>query len=166
MWHQAFLPGWPGTFSVSQRRAWPAASCTFAETYPPNEGNILSDFSRYPCWHYGQGLFIGEWALDDRTVYVTNLSDASDASKLPVPTTFPSASTSTATSHANPNATSYATRYVFQMTLNLQSRPLGKWNKLEFSGYDSIDLGSGETIPLSLKHERPYHFSKVRSYAV
>ena len=122
--------------------------------------------SATPIFTSIQGLFIGEWALDDRIVYITNLSDASNASKLPLPTTFPSSSISTSSLHPNPNASSHSTRYVFQMTLNLQSRPLGKWNKLEFSGYDSVDLGSGETIPLTLKHERPYYFSKVRSYAI
>ena len=119
-----------------------------------------------PILTHIQGLFIGEWVLDDRIVYITNLSDASDVSKVPLPNAGPSSSTSTTAPHINPNAIPYPTRYVFQMALNLQSRPLGKWNKLEFSGYDSVDLESGETIPLSLKHERPYYFSKVRSYTV
>ena len=125
-----------------------------------------------------QGLFIGNWRLDGTTVHITNLADASDKSILPLPTTYsssfscdllslPAAAPSASASNNQPStATSYSTRYVFQMTLSLRSRPLGRWNKLEFEGYDSVDLESGETTPLSLKHERAFWFSKVRSYTV
>ncbi|KAF7982542.1 hypothetical protein HWV62_27508 [Athelia sp. TMB] len=59
----------------------------------------------------------------------------------------------------------FASRYVFQMTLTLGARPMGRWNRLDFDQYDSVDLRSGEVIGLGLKHERPFWFSKVRSYA-
>lgn len=41
---------------------------------------------------------------------------------------------------------------------------LTRWNKLDFDGYDSIDSKSGEALPVAMKHERPFWFSKVRSY--
>ena len=56
-------------------------------------------------------------------------------------------------------------RYSFQMVLDLRSRPLGRWNRLDLRTYDSVRLGSGEATPLALKNERPFWFSKVRSYA-
>ena len=59
-----------------------------------------------------------------------------------------------------------AMRYTFQMILDLRSRPLGRWNRLDFREYDSVEIASGEATPLALKHERPFWFSRVRSYAV
>ena len=56
-------------------------------------------------------------------------------------------------------------RYSFQMILELRSRPLGRWNRLDFRTYDSVHIGSGEATPLALKNERAFWFSKVRSYA-
>ena len=58
-----------------------------------------------------------------------------------------------------------ATRYSFQMVLDLRSRPLGRWNRLDLRAYDSVRVGSGEAVPLALKNERPFWFSKVKSYA-
>ncbi|KAI0705225.1 hypothetical protein BC835DRAFT_1410103 [Cytidiella melzeri] len=84
-----------------------------------------------------KGFFIGQWRLEGSTVYITNLMDPSG-------TTF---------------------RYAFQMILDLRSRPLGRWNRLDFRTYDSVSLESGEATPLALKNDRPYWFSKVRSYA-
>jgi len=83
-----------------------------------------------------KGLFIGTWRLHGATVLVTDLADPSGGT----------------------------TRYTFQMTLTLRSRPMGRWNKLEFVEYESVDCVSGEVMPLVLKHERPFWFSKVRSY--
>jgi F-box protein 9 len=111
-----------------------------------------------------KGLFIGEWQLDDNTVYITNLLDASGKLSLPLLTSQSSPSAPMHYSSAIATTTSYSTRYAFQMTLTLRSRPLGRWNKLNFEAYDSVDLESGETIPLNLKHERAFWFSKVRSY--
>ncbi|KAL5531343.1 hypothetical protein ACEPAG_4220 [Sanghuangporus baumii] len=83
-----------------------------------------------------KGLFIGNWSLEGTTVYVRDLTDPSGGNL----------------------------RYTFQMTLTLKSKPLGRWNKLDLAGYDSVNKENGETIPLGLKHERPFWFSKVRSY--
>ncbi len=57
-----------------------------------------------------------------------------------------------------------ANKYNFQMTLELRSRPLGKWNRLDILSYDSVNTESGEETPVALKHDRPFWFSKVRSY--
>ncbi len=59
-----------------------------------------------------------------------------------------------------------AIRYVFQMNLTLLSRPLGRWNKMDIVSYDSVNLETGDAAPVALKHERPFWFSKVRSYLV
>ncbi|KAF8141518.1 hypothetical protein EV363DRAFT_1391970 [Boletus edulis] len=56
------------------------------------------------------------------------------------------------------------TRYHFQMTLTLRSKPLGRWNKLDLVSYESVNIEDGEVMPLPLKHERPFWFSKVRSW--
>ena len=84
-----------------------------------------------------QGFFIGSWKLEGTTVYITDLMDPSGG----------------------------AMRYSFQMVLELRSRPLGRWNKLDFRTYDSVSLESGEATPLALKNDRPFWFSKVKSYA-
>lgn len=55
-------------------------------------------------------------------------------------------------------------RYMFQMTLELRSRPLGRWNRLSFKAYETVAIADGEVSSLPLKNERPYWFSKVRSY--
>ncbi|KAI0289454.1 hypothetical protein BC826DRAFT_1092769 [Russula brevipes] len=83
-----------------------------------------------------KGFYTGTWMLSGLTVHVSNLVDPS-----------------------NPT-----TRYSFKMTLTLRSRPLGRWNKLEFNEYESINIADGEAAALSLKNERPFWFSKVRSY--
>lgn len=51
------------------------------------------------------------------------------------------------------------------MLLDLRSRPLGRWNRLDLRAYESVNIGSGEASPLAIKNERPFWFSKVRSYA-
>lgn len=84
-----------------------------------------------------KGFYIGNWRLEGTTVYITDLMD-------------PSGDT---------------LRYSFQMVLELRSRPLGRWNRLDFRAYDSVSLSSGEATPLALKNDRPFWFSKVRSYA-
>lgn len=84
-----------------------------------------------------QGLLVGQWRLEGTNVYLTNLMD-------PFGSTL---------------------RYSFQMILDLRSRPLGRWNRLDFRAYDSVSLESGEATPLALKNDRPFWFSKVRSYA-
>jgi len=83
-----------------------------------------------------KGLMIGTWALHGTTVFITELSEQGGVNN----------------------------KYTFQMTLTLRSRPTGRWNKLDFASYESVNMGSGEAIPLALKNERPFWFSKVRSY--
>ena len=103
-----------------------------------------------------QGLFLGRWALQGNTVSIVDLTDSMGST----------------------------TRYTFQMSLNLRSRPLGRcvadfdhwinvlltkksydrWNKLDFIGYDSVHCDTGEATALALKNERSFWFSKVRSY--
>jgi len=85
-----------------------------------------------------KGLSIGNWELTGNTVLVTSLLDPSAGSRM---------------------------KFAFQMTLELRSRPLGRWNRLEFRAYDTVDIESGEATPLPLGHERPFWFSKVKSYA-
>ncbi|KII87322.1 hypothetical protein PLICRDRAFT_177086 [Plicaturopsis crispa FD-325 SS-3] len=96
-----------------------------------------------------KGLLIGTWQLLGTTVHVTNLVDASG--RYPYPP------------HPDSDSNN-ASRYTFQMTLALRSRPLGRWNKLDFIGYDSVDRLNGDVVPLALKHAKPYWFSKVRSW--
>ncbi|OAX36138.1 hypothetical protein K503DRAFT_772811 [Rhizopogon vinicolor AM-OR11-026] len=93
-----------------------------------------------------KGFYIGDWSLSDGTVYITNLTE-----KHPVP--------------AHSTGELQQGKYVFQMTLALRSRPLGRWNKLDFIGYDSVNVEDGEAISLPLKHERSFWFSRVRSWA-
>ncbi|KAH7921300.1 hypothetical protein BV22DRAFT_1038818 [Leucogyrophana mollusca] len=93
-----------------------------------------------------KGFYIGDWHLDGTTVHLTNLAEMHDK-------------VTTNTNVAPPEA-----RYVFQMTLALRSRPVGRWNRLDFIGYDSVEIETGEAVPLPLKHERSFWFSKVRSY--
>ncbi|KAI0083944.1 hypothetical protein BDY19DRAFT_899405, partial [Irpex rosettiformis] len=84
-----------------------------------------------------KGFYVGQWRLEGTTVYITNLMDPGGLSL----------------------------RYTFQMMLELRSRPLGRWNRLDFKAYDSVSMESGEATPLALKNDRPFWFSKVRSYA-
>ncbi|KAI0766711.1 hypothetical protein BD413DRAFT_672876 [Trametes elegans] len=84
-----------------------------------------------------KGFFIGTWYLDGTDVHIEELLD--------------------------PAATEI--RFSFQMILHLRSRPLGRWNRLDFREYDSVRITNGEATPLTLKNERPFWFSKVRSYA-
>lgn len=85
-----------------------------------------------------QGLSIGTWRLSGTTVHIESLID--------------------------PRA-GVVNRHAFQMTLELRSRPLGRWNRLSFLSYESVNLDTGDVCPVPLKHDRGYHFSKVRSYS-
>ncbi|KAI0369166.1 hypothetical protein BV20DRAFT_968356 [Pilatotrama ljubarskyi] len=84
-----------------------------------------------------KGFFVGTWYLDGTEVHIEDLLEPGGSD----------------------------TRYSFQMILELRSRPLGRWNRLDFREYDSVHIGSGEATPLALKNERPFWFSRVRSYA-
>lgn len=88
-----------------------------------------------------KGTFVGFWELEDTYVSINSLADPADPTGS---STFP---------------------YVFQITLQLSSRPLGKWNKLSILAYDSVHVESGEMIPVSINQENTqFMFSKVKSY--
>ncbi|KAI0741604.1 hypothetical protein C8Q80DRAFT_1110639 [Daedaleopsis nitida] len=84
-----------------------------------------------------KGFMIGTWYLEGTEVHIEDMQE--------------------------PDGTD--SRYSFQMILELRSRPLGRWNRLDIRAYDSVHIGSGEATPLALKNERSFWFSKVRSYA-
>ncbi|KAL4071392.1 hypothetical protein V8B97DRAFT_1963109 [Scleroderma yunnanense] len=83
-----------------------------------------------------KGFHVGHWQLDGSAVHISNLHSPHD---------------------------SPPSRYHFQMALALHSKPLGRWNKLEILSYESVN-DEGEILPLALRHERPFWFSKVKSY--
>ena len=51
-------------------------------------------------------------------------------------------------------------KYTFEMNLELRSAQRGRWNKLVMRDYQSVRLGTGEALGLSLKHQKPFFFSK------
>lgn len=51
-------------------------------------------------------------------------------------------------------------KYEFEMSLSLRETIRGKWNKLDILNYNSINLQNGESLELSLKHQKPFYFSK------
>jgi len=51
-------------------------------------------------------------------------------------------------------------KYEFEMDLDLKTATRGRWNKLEMRDYSSVNLGTGEVLGLSLKHQKPFYFSK------
>ncbi|KAJ3555380.1 hypothetical protein NM688_g2607 [Phlebia brevispora] len=83
-----------------------------------------------------KSLYIGSWRLEGTTVIITDLLEVLGDSP----------------------------KYTFQMTLDLRSRPLGRWNRLSLAAYETVSIADGEALPLPLKNERPFWFSKVRSY--
>ncbi|KAJ3921795.1 hypothetical protein F5877DRAFT_35182 [Lentinula edodes] len=102
-----------------------------------------------------KGLLFGNWHLSGNTVVLSNLIDAS------------SRSLTHGHGHGHAADPSIPTiRYIFTMHLTLLSRPLGRWNKMDIVSYDTVKLETGEASPVALKHERPFWFSKVRSYAL
>ncbi|KAG5723678.1 F-box only protein 9 [Termitomyces sp. T112] len=105
-----------------------------------------------------KGFYIGTWSITDTTIQITNLLDASG--RYPLPTD------NLPTSSVNNSDGSEANRYTFVMTLDLVSRPLGRWNKMNILAYNSVHLGTGDVNPVALKNERPFWFSRVRSYSV
>ncbi|PWN88437.1 hypothetical protein FA10DRAFT_268629 [Acaromyces ingoldii] len=57
-------------------------------------------------------------------------------------------------------------RYSFRIVLRLTRTRRGLWNRLEILEYESLNLVSGETLPLPQTHQKPFHFSPVRSYGI
>jgi len=122
------------------------------------------------------------WELCGETVHLYNLVDASGRYPVPDPSTIVIGSADkepdlsipgvpglgvvttrhTAATSAAPVA--QRARYVFDMTLALKSRPLGRWNKMDILTYDSIHLETGEANAFPLKNERGFWFSRVKSY--
>jgi F-box protein 9 len=102
---------------------------------------------------------LGTWRLLGSTVVLSDLIDASGRFALPVDHAqkgeFKGDTTALETS-----------RYIFTMTLGLRSRPTGRWNKLDFLKYESVNMATGDVDPVTLTHERqrPFWFSKVKSY--
>lgn len=132
-----------------------------------------------------KGLFLGQWKLVGTAVHLSHLLDASTRCGIPVieahqsggshvsydsqglsqgPNTNSSSITHKRGHGSNSSTQMDAARYTFEMTLNLRSKPLGKWNRMDIQTYDTLNLESGDVYPVALKHERPFWFSKVRSY--
>jgi len=128
-----------------------------------------------------KGLFIGQWELVGTAVHISHLVDASarfafiEAAQSEInhtssdgrsqgPNTNPSLISHRRGQESNPLAQADVARYTFEMTLNLRSKPLGRWNRMDIQTYDTLNLESGDVHPVALKHERPFWFSKVRSY--
>jgi len=116
-----------------------------------------------------KGFFIGTWCLSGSTIHLSNLMDASG--RFPLPNFWDNSwdppselSPSYHQPLTNTSGIPERNRYAFLMSLNLRSRPLGRWNRLTMETYDSVNLQTGDTSPVVLKHERPFWFSKVRSY--
>ncbi|KAF8906271.1 hypothetical protein CPB84DRAFT_1844520 [Gymnopilus junonius] len=108
------------------------------------------------------GLYFGQWKLVGTTVHITNLIDASGRFALPVSgATGPSPPPEP---YSSSSGTGEKARYAFLMTLNLRSRPMGRWNRMDIQLYESLNVETGDVNPIVLKHERPFWFSKVRSY--
>ncbi|KAG7445001.1 uncharacterized protein BT62DRAFT_933415 [Guyanagaster necrorhizus] len=105
-----------------------------------------------------KGCLFGRWTLTDTTIYMTNLVEGSGNLPNPPDTDFSDLSDIIL-------ANSDTIRYVFSMSLSLRSRPLGRWNKLDISSFNSVNIETGDVSPVVLKHERSFWFSKVRSYA-
>lgn len=100
------------------------------------------------------GFYIGTWSLVGTTIELSNLLDASGRFQL-----------SPDHHHTHgPASENRRNRYAFSMTLSLVSRPLGRWNKMHIEAYNSVHLETGDVNPVALKQERPFWFSKVRSY--
>ncbi|KAJ7879908.1 hypothetical protein B0H14DRAFT_3082801 [Mycena olivaceomarginata] len=97
-----------------------------------------------------KGLFIGTWKLSGSVITISNLIDASG--RFPIPPI------------STPGNDQPFARYSFSMILSLSSRPLGRWNKIMMNEYNSVDLENGNTTPLGLRHERPFWFSRVKSF--
>jgi len=128
-----------------------------------------------------KGLYIGTWSLSGTTVILSNLFDASGRYPIPglIESAAPLSDSSTTDipthhhrqqhhhhhSHAHATDSPQPSRYVFVMSLNLRSKPVGRWNRLDIQSYDTLNLETGDLTPVALKHERPFWFSKVKSYA-
>ncbi|KXN87426.1 F-box only protein 9 [Leucoagaricus sp. SymC.cos] len=117
-----------------------------------------------------KGLYIGTWSLSGTAIVLSNLFDASGQYSIlgleeEPPPNHQHHHHHGHHSHSGSSGERRPSRYVFQMGLDLTSRPLGRWNRLDIDSYDTLNLETGDVTPIILKHERPFWFSKVRSYA-
>ncbi|CED82771.1 F-box protein FBX9 [Phaffia rhodozyma] len=55
-------------------------------------------------------------------------------------------------------------KYEFEMDLGLRCTQLGRWNKLDLHTYFSNNLLTGEVIPIGMAVQKPFYFSKVKSW--
>jgi len=98
-----------------------------------------------------KGFFIGTWSLSTSNDNYTSKSESGLDS----------------TPHITLNNLTDPTGvfgHSFKMELTLSSRPLGRWNRLTLDSYTSLD-SEGTPSELPIRNERPFWFSKVRSWA-
>lgn len=125
-----------------------------------------------PHRSYPQGLFVGMWFLDGRTVCLTDLFDASGRFAVPPLALRSLASddhTSSRSVSTHAPAAVVAPRYIFRMTLSLESRPhFGRWNKLSIKTYDSVNVETGDVSNVKSEKEKRewFNFSKVKSWGM
>jgi F-box protein 9 len=126
--------------------------------------------------NYIQGFSTGTWTLDPSTstVHVRSLIDPSKpplpplppAPPVPLHVLLPNHPAHHPAHHPAPPPPPGTLRYSFDMELKLRSRPMGRWNRLDFVRYESVDLfQAGERCDVPLKNERSFWFSKVRRYS-
>lgn len=127
-----------------------------------------------------KGLHVGRWRL------VRMDEDEDEPETQQVPTSPTKATTNGRTSPVKPTSPSNTThhqlqkkrkhpkvvitellepgentpKYEFEMELTLKETQRGRWNKLDLDHYASINLATGEALGLSLKHQKPFYFSK------
>lgn len=97
-----------------------------------------------------KGFAIGQW-----TLYPEGLDDDEELGRLPGPKVLVD----------NLHDKTLA-GYTFRLILKLDKTGRGKWNRMEMLEYESINLRTGEVCPLPMNHNKPFHFSTVRSYGI
>jgi F-box protein 9 len=51
-------------------------------------------------------------------------------------------------------------KYEFEMDITLRQTHRGRWNKLDIARYSTVNIATGELLHLSLRHQKPFYFSK------
>ncbi|WVR06828.1 hypothetical protein IAU60_003864 [Kwoniella sp. DSM 27419] len=112
----------------------------------------------------GKGLHFGRWKLvrSDSPAHPVNLNRLNGELVKPIGQKGSRDARVIVTDLLEPGNAS--PKYEFEMELGLKSTGRGRWNKLEIIEYRSINLLTGEVLALTLKHQKPFYFSKVRSY--
>ncbi|KAF9240634.1 hypothetical protein BU15DRAFT_87547 [Melanogaster broomeanus] len=107
--------------------------------YP--DGRVLSLLANEE-YQPSHGFYIGDWRMEGSVVQISNLCEM----------------------HTSVNAAStHSHNHIPQPRPSAPSR-FGRWNKLDLVSYESVNIEDGEVVPLPLKHERPFWFSKVTSW--